>query len=282
MADISPSTASGVDECAIFLHWCLPRLRMRYEGFRKVRKRLCRPLGERIAGLGLAGFPAYRVFVEKHPDEWSVIDEICRISITRFYRDQQVFAYIAREILPSLCRRMVDRRETLLRIWSAGCNAGQEPYTIRILWSSCARQYPGIALQVIGTDIDAGLLERARQARYGFSALKELPQELRARAFETSSAPEQYQLRAEYRQGVVFERQDIRRELPAGQFDLILCRNLVFTYFDEELQRQIARRIADKLVAGGYLVLGSHESVPAGLETLPLVNRTLQIYRKVA
>ena len=89
---------------------------------------------------------------------------------------------------------------------------------------------------------------------------------------------EEYCLRAEYRGPVRFLEQDIRHAFPEGRFDLILCRNLVFTYFETALQAAIARRLVERLVTGGMLVLGIHESLP---ESIPmLVQERPWLYRK--
>ena len=82
---------------------------------------------------------------------------------------------------------------------------------------------------------------------------------------------EQFRVRDELRAGVEFHRQDIREVMPEGPFDLVLCRNLAFTYFDEDGQREVLRGIDERLVAGGYLVVGAHESLPGGVPDLVFV-----------
>jgi len=92
-------------DCVAFLQWALPRLRMRWPGFRKVRKQVCKRIRRRIAALELSGIAAYRQWLEDHPGEWEVLDGMCRITISRFYRDRGVFDALAGEILPGLARR---------------------------------------------------------------------------------------------------------------------------------------------------------------------------------
>jgi len=115
---------------------------------------------------------------------------------------------------------------------------------------------------VIATDADPVRLSRARTACYGWSSLKDLPEEITTAAF--SRHRDQYCLRPDYRQGVRFLQQDIRQESPPGRFHLVTCRNLAFTYFAEALQRQVTARLAAALVPGGYLLIGAKESLPAG------------------
>ena len=119
------------------------------------------------------------------------------------------------------------------------------------------------------------LLERARRACYPASSLRRVPHSWRA-AFERSD--DGHCLPAEYRTPVRFLEQDIRHALPEGLFDLILCRNLVFTYFETSLQAEVAERLAGRLTPGGYLLLGIHESLP---DSAPMmVQERPWLYRK--
>ena len=114
--------------------------------------------------------------------------------------------------------------------------------------------------EVLGRDV---LPELFRRAVYPESSLRDLPAEWRQQAFTREPAGE-YCLAAPYRQGVDFLLQDIRREAPPGPFDLILCRNLVFTYFDANAQEHCLRRLHARLSPHGWLVVGGHESPVSG------------------
>jgi chemotaxis protein methyltransferase CheR len=133
-------------------------------------------------------------------------------------------------------------------VWSAGCASGEEPYSLVL-----AAAESGIAVRVLATDVDAALLDRARTACYPESSLRGLPPTMRAGAFDDGC------LRTAYREPVEFRRQDLRTAAPTGPFDLVLCRNIVFTYFAERLQAEIGHRLARSLWPGGALVVGAHE-----------------------
>jgi chemotaxis protein methyltransferase CheR len=225
------------DHCVEFLRWALPRLRMRWAGFRKVRGQVCKRIRRRMSELGLSEFEEYRQRLEGEGDEWRVLDGCCRVSISRFYRDHGLWERLA--LRPGL------------RIWCAGCASGEEPYTLAIL---C----PG--LHILATDADAHLLERARAGRYRGSSLKELPADALARAFAREDG--EYVIRPEYRDAVEWRLEDIRETMPDGPFDLIFCRYLVFTYFDASLQREIYDRLRARLAPGGEILIGSHERLP--------------------
>ncbi len=257
-------------ECVELLRWALPRLRLRWPGFRRVRRQVCRRIRRRTRELGLPDAAAYRAHLEAHPAEWERLDAMCRISVSRFFRDRGVFAALETQVLPALAASALAADRRMLRVWSAGCGSGEEAYSLAILWRfALASRFPGILLQIVATDADARVLERARRACFRASSLKEVPPERRVAAFERRG--DLYCVRPELREGIEFRCQDIRKELPEGPFDLVLCRNLVFTYFDSGLQREALARILDQLGPGAALSIGLHESLPdaAGLAPWP-------------
>ncbi len=245
-------------DCKSFLHSALPRLGLRWTGFRRVRGQVCKRLSRRLTALGLKRLSEYRALLEADTAEWEVFDGLCRISVSRFYRNRGVWSSLERKLLPRLAARAATRGETRLRVWSAGCASGEEPYTLALMFA-LGTVPPACEPEIVATDADPHLLGRARRACYRLSSLRELPAAWRV-AFEQSG--DECCLRPAYRAPVQFLEQDIRRDHPDGRFDLILCRNLVFTYFEESLQAAIARRLAEMLVPGGLLLLGSHESLP--------------------
>lgn len=266
----------GDSDCVAFLQWALPRMGMRWKGFRKVRRQVCRRIRNRMAELGLPRWRAYREYLEANPGEWEALAPLCRVTISRFHRDRGVFRLLRKEVLP----RLAEGR-TELRVWSAGCASGEEPHTLSLLWEMELRErFPGTRLEILATDVDPVVLARAREARYPPGALRELPPGWAEEAFGPEGE-EGHRLRDRFREGIRFRLQDIRREMPQGPFHLILCRNLVFTYFDEEEQRRILSRLLRRLGPGGFLVLGSHEALPTGDWPLERWSRGEPVYRRV-
>src|SRR6185295_20147796 len=123
------------DRCVELLQWALPRLGKRWQGFRNVRGQVCKRIARRARELGLADLEAYRAHLEAHDDEWPVLDALCRVTISRFYRDRAVFDRLRLEILPAFAERAAARGESVVRAWSAGCASGEEPYTLAMIWS---------------------------------------------------------------------------------------------------------------------------------------------------
>lgn len=257
-------------DCTAFLQWALPRAGLRWPGFRKVRRQVCKRLRRRISELGLADFAAYRTRLEIDPAEWRVLDECCHITISRFFRDKRLFEALRRLVLPEIAAR-ARREERDARIWSAGCASGEEPYTLSILWDhEVAPVFPSVALSIVATDVDQAMLGRAREGCFEATSLHELPPYLVGRAFEQAGPA--YRVKDDHRKRIAFPRQDLRTEAPEGPFDLILCRNVAFTYFDQSFQREVLARLTARLNPDGCLVIGSHERLSCETSGLaPLV-----------
>lgn len=249
-------------DCIRFLQWSLPKLRMRWKGFRKVRRRVCRRIDRRMRELGLTDVFAYQAHLENNADEWPALDSLCHITISRFYRDREVFRSLEREVLVKLSEDAMARGEKELRCWCIGCASGEEPYTLATLWDfGVSHHFPFLKMSIIATDADNNMIERAKKGCYASSSLDALPLEWTMHAF--TRLGNRRCIRAEEREKVVFLEQDVRVMEPEGYFHLILCRNLALTYFDEELQRKILSRLRSKLYDQGALVIGIHESFPS-------------------
>lgn len=253
-------------DCVRLLRWALPRLGLRWAGFRRVRRQVCRRIQARFRELGLPDVEAYRALLEENPAEWRRLAPLCRVTISRFFRDRELFAALGQEVLPALAE-LPTGTPGELRLWSAGCGAGEEPYSLALL----GRRVPalaGIDLRILGTDLDPVQIGRARRAVYPESSLRDLPAGWRETAFEPVGEDE-WRLAAVHRRGVTLVLHDLRREPLAGPFAAILCRNLAFTYFAEPLQRRILQRIRGCLLAGGALMVGGHETPPASAWLAP-------------
>lgn len=267
-------------DCVQFLQWCLPRLRLRWSGFRKVRRQVCRRIDRRLIALGLPDVSAYRAHLEGHPGEWPALDALCRISNSRFYRDRGVFQRLEQDVLPRLAQRAAARGEGNVRCWCAGCASGEEPYTLAMLWRlRLAPQFPSLGLKILATDADPQAIQRAARACYPAGSFKELPGDVRAAA--VVPAADGLCVREEYRAPVTFREEDLRAAAAEDRFHLVLCRNVAFTYFDDALQRETLRRIGERLLPEGALVIGRRERLPDGVPGFEPWAREPEIYRRV-
>lgn len=267
------------DGCVAFLKDVLPNLGLAWPGFRRVHGQVCKRVKRRLRALGIADFAAYIAFLESNPSEWDVLQTLCHITISRFWRDRAVFDRLADVVVPHLAEAALVRGDTALRVWSAGCASGEEPYSIKLLWEyRVAPKYPGFALSVIATDTDPVSLQRAQEAVYRASSLKELPEGWAASAFRREG--QLHRLRDALRADIEFCLEDIRTQVPKGPFDLILCRNLVFTYFDRTSRDAALEHIVSVLRQGGVLVVGHAEQLPRHDTALEPWVPDLGIYRK--
>jgi chemotaxis protein methyltransferase CheR len=254
------------DDCVRFLQETLPRLGLRWPGFKKVRGQVCKRIGRRLSELRLGGLDAYRERLAIDPDEWRVLDRMCRVTISRLWRDRETYRGLETAVLPALASRAAGS----LQIWSCGCASGEEPHSIAMLWHErLADRFPKVEIRILATDADLHMLVRAGRAVYPAGAAKEVPDDIAATALEpVGDAGREVRVTDRDRAVVRRVQSDVRDGVPGGPFHLILCRNSVFTYFDETRQRSVAARIVERLHRGGALVVGGHETLPGGLTRL--------------
>lgn len=216
---------------------------------RNIRRRVVR----RMESAGIHDFPHYRDLVLRDPTEQEVLRSLMVVTISRFFRNMTVFQALSREVLPRLAAK-----GTPAAVWSAGCAAGEEPYSLRIAWEELPGKKP--RLRLLATDIDAASLERAAAGRYPERSLREVPDALRRKYFDREG--ESYRVREEVRRSVSFRKMDMQRNGSPGRFGMILCRNAAFTYFGPDQRLSVAAMLGASLEEGGYLVLGRTENLP--------------------
>jgi chemotaxis protein methyltransferase CheR len=262
-----------------FLQWCLPRLQLRWPGYRKVRRQVYHRIQRRLESLDLPSLSDYQTYLETHPEEWALLESCCWIPISRFYRDKSVFCFLEQEVVPHLARQIYANGGGILRCWSLGCAAGEEPYSLSLLWKLRLQDhYPTVGLDILATDIDEQAIARAQRGCYPLSSLRDLPETWRTEGFDQTA--EEFWIKPEFRESVTFVEQDIRKAAPEETFHLILCRYLAFTYFDLPLQSQTLRRIVERMRPGGAIVIGKGESLPEGEFGLIAWSEKEGVYRR--
>ncbi len=239
-----------------FLKETLPGLG--YDWRRHRRRAVRRKLLARMRELGVSEFEDYRLLLSDDPHELLIFKRLLPVTISRFYRDPGVFDTLRDRVLPAL----IERRGRV-EIWSAGAASGEEPYTLAMI---AMRYFPGIAIAITATDIDQVCIERARAGVYQESSLRRLPAELREGFF--TKARGGWHISADIIGRVRFIEHDILSDEPPDMMDLVLCRNLAFTYFGPGLRERTVRLLHSAIRPGGYLVIGRTESLPPGSECL--------------
>lgn len=219
-----------------------------------------RRVTDRILTTGAASFSIYFEALRFNRKEREELINAFTVNETYFYREEHQLACLSRDLLPDLItsRRPGDK----IRIWSAPCATGEEPYSIAIWLLENWRLVDAYHIEIVGSDIDTDALEAARRGKYGERALSRLPGDL----LETYFDPVDHQYRQivmDLRESVTFTAANLidSSSLDAqGCFDVIFCRN-VLIYFDDAARSLVAGHLYDRLTPGGYLCLGHSESM---------------------
>lgn len=187
---------------------------------------------------------------------WAVTEALCAPE-TWFFRDRTPFDQFRDELLPALTGA---RRTEPLRVWSAGCSTGQEPYSLVMAAEEAGDRFPDLRLEVVATDLSPRLLEKAQSGLYTqFEIQRGLPVRRLVRWF--SKEEDNWRLSPRIRQGVRFRTQNLLDDCRAlGRFDVVFCRN-VLSGMDPATRAQVLERIAGQLADDGTLMLGADETV---------------------
>ena len=235
-------------------------------------KCLRRRIAVRMRARGVHTYDEYSRLLDHDAREYQELLDALTINVTKFYRNAETWDALR----PHLASLWAARRGRL-RIWSAGCASGEEPYTIAVLVAVAAGSDPLEHAFIDATDVDRVSLERTREARYPDSAFSEMPAGIKRRYFAAGQPVPAIR-------GLVDVRaHDLMREPPPrAPYDLIACRNVVI-YFERQSQERLFQLFVDALAPGGVLLLGKVETLfgPAR-ERLTLVDPRERIYIKPA
>lgn len=220
-----------------------------------------RRLWPRLELLGLSDFASYHRYLRFDPGRRAELEaaiEAIATNETYFFREQPQLKAFSEELVPRLVAR--NQRLRKLRIWSAGCSTGEEPYTIAMLLRECGL-VDGWDVQIFGSDISRRVLTTARKGEYGPSSMRATEPELLQRYFEPAGA--RWRIREDIRAMVTFGQlnllsQEVLALVP--RMDVIFCRN-VLIYFDVPARKRVLASLYDRLWEGGYLLLGHSESL---------------------
>ncbi|HYI08733.1 MAG TPA: protein-glutamate O-methyltransferase CheR [Thermoanaerobaculia bacterium] len=235
------------------------------------RELLTARLSRRIRTLGMMRFGQYLALVEREPQERLEMLDRLVTNETRFFREPSQFDYLEKQILPRWCAEAANHaRPRRVRVWSAGCSTGQEPYSIAM---TLLAHLEGWDIEVLATDISGRALRQAMAGMWPIEKAPEIPEHylkaymLRGVRSQKGTMSATDAVRAAIR----FQRLNLHEELPElGSFDLIFCRN-VLIYFDVTSRTQAVTRILARLGPSGYLFLGHSESLlSSGLRLRPM------------
>ncbi|HEX6642396.1 MAG TPA: protein-glutamate O-methyltransferase CheR [Thermoanaerobaculia bacterium] len=266
------------------VHEIVPMSDREFRGFRELvyresgihiadhkRELLTARLSRRIRTLGMLHFGQYLALVERESQERVEMLDRLVTNETRFFREPTQFEFLETQVLPRWRAEAEERsRPRRVRVWSAGCSTGQEPYSIAM---SLLAHLEGWDIEVLATDISGRALRQAIAGVWPIDKATEIPEnylkEYMLRGVRSQSGT--MSAAAVTRQVIRFQRLNLHEELPdLGAFDLIFCRN-VLIYFDVESRTQAVSRILTRLTPAGFLFLGHSESLlSSGLRLRPM------------
>lgn len=235
-------------------------------------------LAKRLRQLGLPDFAAYCSLIESPAGADERIEMLSALTtnVTHFFREGHHFQTLRAEALPSLIAAARGGRR--VRLWSAGCSAGQEPYSMAFTLLDLCPDAARLDIRILATDVDPAIVARAKAGVYDGEEAQSLPDTARERYLERVS-PGRFRIGDEARQLIRFGELNLIRDWPfAGPFDVIFCRNVAI-YFDKETQSRLWNRFADVLAPGGLLCIGHSERL-AGPAASRLEAAGVTTYRK--
>jgi two-component system, chemotaxis family, CheB/CheR fusion protein len=241
------------------------------------RATLTRRIQKRLQTVNVEAYGDYVDYLEVHPEEFTHLFNTILINVTDFFRDPPAWEVLARDILP----RIVEEKKpnAPIRVWSAGCAAGQEAYSLAMLLVEAVGE-AGFRerVKIYGTDADEEALNEARQASYTAQQLEAVPSALRDRYFEPGNG--RCVFRKDLRRSVIFGRHNLLQDAPISRVDLLVCRNTLM-YFNAESQARILASFDFALNEGGYLLLGKAEAVLTRSAAVVPVDLKRRIFTKV-
>jgi chemotaxis protein methyltransferase CheR len=235
-------------------------------------------LARRLRKLNLSSFSEYCAMVEAgHGDELQELINAMTTNLTSFFREGHHFEQLAAEALPYLAEcRAATRR---VRMWSAGCSTGEEPYSIAMVVREAQQRFASWDVRLLATDIDSKVVETAAAGIYTADRMRGLDAQRLARWFRPyAEATQNYKVADDIASLVTFRQLNLLDAWPVkGPFDVIFCRNVTI-YFDKDTQRQLFERMAALQEPGAWLFIGHSENLFNVSQHYKSVGRT--VYRR--
>ena len=215
-------------------------------------------LARRLRKLNLGSFQEYCELLEQEhsPEESEFVNSITT-NLTSFFRESHHFDHLKSVVIPELKLKNRDTRK--IRIWSAGCSTGEEPYSIAMSVKSVG-DLAGWDIKILATDLDTNVVEKASSGVYTQDRVEKIPPEYN-RFFQISKGSDKIRIRDEVRDLITFKQLNLLHQWPMkGPFDIIFCRNVVI-YFDADTQKVLFDRYRNILTPQGYLYIGHSENL---------------------
>jgi chemotaxis protein methyltransferase CheR len=224
----------------------------------------------RLRETGISGFAEYYAFLTspRGGDEMPLFLDAITTNETYFFRDTQNYDWLGNTFLPEIIQQAALRkRSKILRIWSAACSTGEEPYSIALKILAKKPVLAGWRTTILGTDLSGAVLNVARAGSYDARAVRLIEPAQRIAYFDEEPTKERWTAKPEVRATVTWKQHNLLFPLKEDPFDCIFLKN-VLIYFDTNSKQSVVRNVIDSLVKGGYLVVGPTEGIYMMLDSL--------------
>jgi len=235
-------------------------IRFEYKKVQLISNRIKKRL-DAIGGNSVKEYLQYLKFKDTNNTEFQTLLNNLTVNETYFFRDFPQMTSFSDHCLPELINRKIQNRCNTINIWSVGCSSGEEPYTIGIILSEILADVSKWNINITALDVDDNILQNAMQGKYGSRSIKDVPEEYLNKYFNYTDS--QYCIMNSIKKLVTFEHVNIMDKISMRNhtdYDVIFCRN-VLIYFDEKSRRQVVDNLYTSLNKGGYIYLGSSESM---------------------
>jgi chemotaxis protein methyltransferase CheR len=239
-------------------------------------------VSRRLRALRMSSFVEYREFLSSDPREIENFINSISTNHTKFFREEHHFHHFRSNVVLPFTESNGRNTGGRLRVWSAGCSSGEEPYTIAVVLKREMRDITGCDIKILATDIDTDVLTKAARGEFAGTAIDEIPKAYHSffKAEENDGAVAKVVMDKDVKSLITFRRLNLMEPWPfSGKFDAIFCRN-VMIYFDATTKSRLVQRFTQQLKPGGWLFIGHSESLIGSHPGLQLVGRT--IYQRIA
>lgn len=237
-----------------------------------------RRIQKRMQMLLIVGYKNYGNYLKTNPEEFNYLFNLIEINVTSFFRDAQVWDYIANKLIPNIIASK--SKSEPIRVWSAGCASGEEIYTLAMLLAEAlgVEEFQS-RVKLFATDIDKDALQQAHNGIYSVNTAANIPLNWLTTYFQ--QVDNSYVFDRHLKQNIIFSQHNLIRDAPMSKIDLLLCRN-VLIYLNIEAQIRTLARFYFSLVGNGFLCLGKAEMLPVkSLPLFTLINPENHIFIKV-
>ncbi len=249
-----------------------------WRGYRKVRKGVKKRVRRHMHQVHCRDISAYLEVLDREPVRRQECELLMTVSISRFFRDPRLWVMLESQWLPDI----IAKRPKNLKVWSAGCGCGQEPYSFKIVWEHLKENYDFLpSLNLMATDRHPQYLEYARNGVYNFSSLKAVANEDRAAFFESRKGAKKIAIRAELKSDIHWEIHHLLTDPPGKNYDIVFLRNNVLTYYRQEIRKEAVISVLNCLASGGLFIIGCHEVLPLETDRLISVDRFPYVFRRI-